>query len=258
MSDSAIDRNLFFGLLALQMDFITREAFLTALGAWIKEKTRPLGDLLVERHSLAAGDCALLNAIAAEQVPRGRGETPKGLTASLGPLDAIEHDLQSIPDAEVQAGIARLMAMQRLARGEEPTLPPQGEADGTFTPHPMERFELLRQHAWGGLGEVYVAHDRELNREVALKRLQERHAGSADSRIRFLQEAEITGGLEHPGIVPVYGMGMSEDGRPYYAMRFIRGKTLRAAIDKFHSADARSPAKWRTGLRHLLGRFVAV
>ena len=55
---------------------------------------------------------------------------------------------------------------------------------------------------------------------------------------RFLLEAEITGGLEHPGIVPVYGLGTYADGRPYYAMRFIRGDSLKEAIDRFHADEA--------------------
>ena len=86
-----------------------------------------------------------------------------------------------------------------------------------------QRFRVLRPHARGGLGAVFVALDAELNREVALKQILDRHADDPTSRTRFLLEAEITGGLEHPGIVPVYGLGTYGDGRPYYAMRFIRG-----------------------------------
>ena len=75
-----------------------------------------------------------------------------------------------------------------------------------------------------------MALDAELNREVALKQILDRHADDPTSRARFLLEAEITGGLEHPGIVPVYGLGSYGDGRPYYAMRFIRGDSLKEAI----------------------------
>ena len=56
------------------------------------------------------------------------------------------------------------------------------------------------------LGEVYVALDTELNREIALKEIQSKYADDLDSRARFLLEAEITGGLEHPGVVPVYAL----------------------------------------------------
>ena len=97
------------------------------------------------------------------------------------------------------------------------------------------RFRSLRPHAQGGLGAVFVALDTELNREVALKQILDRHADDLTSRSRFLLEAEITGGLEHPGIVPVYGMGIHGNGRPYYAMRFIRGDSLKQAIETFHA-----------------------
>jgi hypothetical protein len=83
-----------------------------------------------------------------------------------------------------------------------------------------QRFRVLRPHAQGGLGAVFVALDQELHREVALKQILDHHADDPGSRARFLREAEITGGLEHPGIVPVYGLGTYACGRPYYAMRF--------------------------------------
>src|SRR5207302_2918390 len=119
---------------------------------------------------------------------------------------------------------------------------------------------ILRPHARGGLGQVFVAHDRELNREVALKEIQERFAQEPGQRSRFVIEAEITGGLEHPGVVPVYGLGQYPDGRPYYAMRFIRGRTLKEAIDGYHEAEGprRDPGQRTLELRGLLNRLIAV
>jgi len=78
-----------------------------------------------------------------------------------------------------------------------------GETFGAAT-STGDRFEILKPHARGGLGAVYVALDRELNREVALKQIVDARADDAGARRRFLLEAEITGRLEHPGIVPVY------------------------------------------------------
>ena len=101
-----------------------------------------------------------------------------------------------------------------------------------------QRFRILRPHARGGLGAVFVALDSELHREVALKQILDHHADDPTSRQRFLIEAEITGGLEHPGIVPVYGLGTYADGRPYYAMRFIKGDSLKVAIEHFHADRA--------------------
>ena len=118
-----------------------------------------------------------------------------------------------------------------------------------------ERFRIIRPHACGGLGAVFVALDTELHREVALKQILDAHADDPVCRQRFLLEAEVTGGLEHPGIVPVYGLGTHASGRPYYAMRFIRGDSLKEAIDAFHARPAGSRD---LELRKLLRRFVDV
>jgi serine/threonine protein kinase/tetratricopeptide (TPR) repeat protein len=123
-----------------------------------------------------------------------------------------------------------------------------------------ERYHALRLHAQGGLGEVQVAEDMELRREVALKRIQLRYRHDPASRRRFLREAEITGRLEHPGIVPVYGLVEDAQGQLSYAMRFIQGETLHEAIQRYHRAEGprRDPAERRLALRELLTRFLVV
>ncbi len=95
---------------------------------------------------------------------------------------------------------------------------------------------------------------------MALKEIQGRFADHQESRARFLLEAEITGSLEHPGIVPVYSLGQYADGRPFYAMRFIRGDSLQIAIKEFHQAETadRDPGERTLELRKLLGRFIDV
>ncbi|HEV3023306.1 MAG TPA: serine/threonine-protein kinase, partial [Pirellulales bacterium] len=123
---------------------------------------------------------------------------------------------------------------------------------------PSTRYCVVRLHAKGGIGEVYVADDGELRREVALKRIQSRFAHDFDCRRRFLLEAEITARLQHPGIVPVYGLVEDADGQPSYAMRFIEGKSFKDAIDEFHRADValRGDGEHSLALRKLLNRFV--
>lgn len=123
------------------------------------------------------------------------------------------------------------------------------------------RFQVLRPHARGNLGEVFVAHDAELHREVALKEIQPARADDPENRRRFLVEAEVTGGLEHPGIVPVYSLGAHPDGRPYYAMRFIRGRSLLEAIDDLHEAartGSLGAEDWSLQLRKLLRSIIVV
>jgi tetratricopeptide (TPR) repeat protein/tRNA A-37 threonylcarbamoyl transferase component Bud32 len=117
------------------------------------------------------------------------------------------------------------------------------------------RYRVVRFHAQGGLGQVSLAVEEDLNREVALKEIQPQFADEPRNRHRFLLEAEITSRLEHPGIVPVYGLGHYDNGRPYYAMRFIKGDSLRHALDRFHQVvvDGRPRV---LELRQLLGRFL--
>src|SRR5688572_910780 len=87
----------------------------------------------------------------------------------------------------------------------------------------------------GGLGIVCVGHDERLHRDVALKFIDDHHSGIPECLQQFLVEAEVTGRLEHPGVVPVYGMGRTSTGRPFYAMRYIQGETLDAAIERYHN-----------------------
>jgi tetratricopeptide (TPR) repeat protein/tRNA A-37 threonylcarbamoyl transferase component Bud32 len=121
------------------------------------------------------------------------------------------------------------------------------------------RFVIGPFHARGGLGEVYHATDTELNRAVAVKFIRDLHANHPASRQRFLAEAEITARLDHPGVVPVYGLVADENGLLCYAMRFIRGDSLKDAIDRFHaSTDSPTSAERRLAFRLLVQRFVAV
>jgi eukaryotic-like serine/threonine-protein kinase len=118
------------------------------------------------------------------------------------------------------------------------------------------RYEPLWLHATGGLGEIFAALDTDLHRRVALKQIQKIHAMNSHSRERFVAEAEITGNLEHPGIVPVYGLGTDPLGRPYYAMRLVEGETLSTAIHRFHAGpDADFMG---SEFRWLLRRFMDV
>lgn len=122
------------------------------------------------------------------------------------------------------------------------------------------RFRPVRFHARGGLGEVFIAQDEELRREVALKRIRKRNSSHRDSRERFLLEAEITGRLEHPGIVPIYGLGKDDTGHPYYAMRLIHGQTLGEAIQEFYAKDKprRDAVEHHLAFQKLLRSFLAV
>ncbi|MFO0844037.1 MAG: serine/threonine-protein kinase [Gemmataceae bacterium] len=244
------DRNLLFGMLALHNGLVSRDQLLEAMTAWMAQKETPLGDILRERGGLTEDDHRLLDGLVARQIQR-HGDAVKGL-ASLRIDSSVQHELSQLGDAEVQASVA---LVSPSLPGPGPTGPPVGIGQ------PAIRYRRLRPHARGGLGEVSVALDEELRREVALKEIQERFADFPESRARFVREAEITGHLEHPSVVPLYGLGTYPNGRPYYAMRFVRGESMQDAIAKFHKADGdpqRGRGERSLALRELLDRLLAL
>src|SRR4051812_35978229 len=107
--------------------------------------------------------------------------------------------------------------------------PPLAAPDGPAAPA-AGRYQLLEELARGGMGVVFRAADTALGREVAVKVLQEHYErGSAAAR-RFMDEARIAGQLQHPGIPAVHDLGTLPDGRPFLAMRLIKGRTLEALL----------------------------
>jgi serine/threonine-protein kinase len=259
MSDAAsarsnADRNLLFGILAYQNALIGKEALITGMQAWLVDKAKPLAQILVEHGALRPKDRELLEPLVRRHL-EVHGEDPAKSLANLSSIGSLRPEVERIADADLHASLMHVSAAHKT---EDPYATQPGSVSAPRPAGP--RFRILRSHAKGGLGQVYVARDEELGRQVALKEIREHHADDPASRARFVLEAEITGGLEHPGIVPVYGLGTYADGRPFYAMRFIRGDSLQEAIDQFHRADTpgRDPRERNLALRGLLGRFIDV
>ncbi len=252
------DRNLLFGLLALQNGLIDQDQLVTAFRAWSRDKGRQLAEYLVDRGDLDADQRGVVQAMVGLHEKKHGGSTEKSLAAiPAGP--STRESLAALGDPEIDQTLARVYSSPASSRSSGDSGQTATYSVGSATSDGL-RFRVLRPHAKGGLGAVFVALDSELHREVALKQILDRHADDPTSRARFLLEAEVTGGLEHPGIVPVYGLGAYSDGRPYYAMRFIRGESLKASIDQFHADAAlkRDPGRRSLELRTLLQRFTFV
>ncbi|MEM7453963.1 MAG: serine/threonine-protein kinase [Planctomycetota bacterium] len=137
--------------------------------------------------------------------------------------------------------------------GEDQSLEPREDVS-----YMSLRFSAESIHASGGLGNIWLAHDHELNRKVALKEIRNKHAGNPALQARFIQEAMITGALDHPGVAPVYSLSRFRDGRPYYAMRLVRGATLAERIRAFHENETAGQSDLRENLefRRLIGHFL--
>ena len=116
------------------------------------------------------------------------------------------------------------------------------------------RYEYVDEVGRGGMGVVLKVRDRDLGRHLAMKVVTGSDAGSTSAvgrskLTRFLEEAQITGQLDHPGIVPVHELGMDANGRCFFTMRLVKGRDLRAVIDALHQAEPiqdRVLAEWTT------------
>ncbi|NOX57061.1 MAG: tetratricopeptide repeat protein [Planctomycetes bacterium] len=120
-----------------------------------------------------------------------------------------------------------------------------------------QRYELVEPFARGGLGRIWRALDTAIRREVAYKELLPAALKNRQAVERFLEEAQITGQLEHPSIVPIYDLGFQQDGTPFYAMKFVQGKTLETAISDCHRLPPGSTER-RLAFTKLLRHFIDI
>ncbi len=238
------DRNLLFGVLALQADVISPERFVEACTLWASRKDVSLADLLAERGWVTAEDRADVERLVERKLKKHSGDVKASLAEAAGA--DVRRSLAAVEDADIR---------QSLDGGA----PSGGLSVSTVVASvvPRERYTLTRLHARGGIGRVWLARDADLGREVALKEVRPERVENPRVWARFLLEAKITGQLEHPAIVPVYELGKRpDDQRPFYTMRFIRGRTLSEAVQAYHRRK-----KGEAGpldLRTLLGAFIAV
>src|SRR5438128_425129 len=112
--------------------------------------------------------------------------------------------------------------------------PPAGELPA--------RYHLEAEIARGGMGRILRGRDVELGREIAVKVLLQAHADRAELVQRFVEEAQIAGQLQHPGVAPVYDVG-NKTGRPYFTMKLVKGQTLARLL-----AQRQDPAQDRPRL----------
>jgi serine/threonine protein kinase len=99
------------------------------------------------------------------------------------------------------------------------------------------RYDVLGEIARGGMGIVLKGRDPDLGRDVAVKVLLPGHAGNPAMIRRFIEEAQVGGQLQHPGILPVYELGLDAELRPYFTMRLVKGRTLAVMLEERPEPD---------------------
>jgi len=237
------DRNLLFGVLALQADLIDSRKFIDACTLWTTRKDASLAELLVQNGWMLAADQSYVEYLVERKLQKHHGDIKASL--AFAP-DQVKRSLAALGDDDIGRSLSGL-----------PQLQIRGLAATVVADEPP-RYLLEQLHATGGLGRVWLAYDSEFGRNVALKELRPEQASNAVLRQRFLKEAQITGQLEHPGIVPVYELSSwGDEEQPFYTMRFIKGQTLTEAAQAFHEKRAKEQAEPLEFLG-LLNAFVTV
>jgi serine/threonine-protein kinase len=287
MSSSDPANNLLFAYLALQNGLLVRDHFILAVNEWLQDKSRPIAVIVQDRGWLDEQACTVIEQLMEVHLRSHNGNAEESIVAIRASLPA-DREIENLSLQIISHGGQTILPDSRPGSKErdpedqpdpvpQATMPPSDAPGGSGRPssRPMEehystlhtdgestfgRFRILRPHARGGLGQVLIAHDSELNREVAVKELLDRHIDNENLVARFRMEAEITGLLEHPGVVPVYSAGDYPNGNPYYVMRLIRGHELEEEIREFFDKHPDSPyvGSRRVDFIKLLRRFIDV
>ncbi len=231
------DRNLLFGVFAVQLMQLTPTQLAKAAVAWAADPARDLSDQLVKAGALSARDRDRVAGFVERAVQAHHGDVAATL-AAFGGEERI-YDVFRGSIVLTQSG------------GVEPApgaAMPWGHADSVAAVQESPgRYAQMAEYGRGGMGRILLVHDQHLRRDIALKELlpAEGPEGSSSQALpvshveRFLQEARITGQLEHPSIVPVYELGHRRDGTLYYTMKLVRGKTLAEAVEEADSLEER-------------------
>ncbi|MBI4557933.1 MAG: protein kinase [Candidatus Hydrogenedentes bacterium] len=238
------DRNLLFGVFAVQLNKVSPLKLVEVAATWAIDPSRDLGGRLVEAGLITAKDEQMIGGLVGEAV-RAHGGSAADTLQSFGGNEILQRSF--------------LGALELTESGDLLTRPgPQPahiELDQLDVPAVEEtpgRYTHVSEYARGGMGRVLLVHDQHFGRNVALKELLPAQSApdaateipspvrlSAPYVARFLQEARITGQLEHPSIVPVYELGHRRDGTLYYTMKLVRGQTLSKTLAQAGTLESR-------------------
>lgn len=228
----------------LESGIVNERDIQAAVSDWSIHGSVSLAEHLAKRGLLTTAQIESLKQRATGRVDRARQSIAGG---SQVPAAGQSMLLATLERLDGSGRVAKLLGVTVAAR--------HGEHDARV----MEgRYELIRKLGQGGLGRVWLARDVNLNRHVALKEISHPTGVSEAMIERFRHEAEITGRLDHPSIVPIYQLGKDEaSGRMFYAMRFLGRTTLQDSINEYHERRLEGNEDPML-LRHLLSAFVNV
>ncbi|KAF0246824.1 MAG: serine/threonine protein kinase [Planctomycetota bacterium] len=245
------ESDLLFGLLALQMNFVSKEQLLECSAVWMNDPQAVLGKLFLDRGYLKPKQHAGVAAMVDAQVDAHEGDPARSLAALKMDQDLRESLLALNVPPDLRQSLAWVQA-----RGKREARPV------TVAPAAEGRYRLGAELGKGGLGRVVEAFDESLEREIAVKLTLD--GDSVDSSDRFTREAKLAGRLDHPNIVPVFDFGTldgpstdtKQKKRLFLAMKRVRGQDLGKVLASIAAGNSEAREKWSR--RHLLQVFLEI
>jgi serine/threonine-protein kinase len=142
--------------------------------------------------------------------------------------------------AATLGGLPRILLRDTDLSEEPSPLVQPGSSEMPTPAERPERYQLFGEIAHGGMGAVLRGRDSDIGRDLAVKVLLESHKDKPDLVRRFIEEAQIGGQLQHPGVVPIYDIGAFSDRRPFFTMKLVKGRTLAALLGERGRVSASS------------------
>jgi len=258
-----LERNLIFVGLALERGWIDLHQITHAFTVWICDKTQSLANILVNIGSITEPQKRELD----QGVEQKLFEESSSAQA-VNSLESLEHltsHLDFLRDDDLDQFLSKAVGERRLhlsglaharkegagqsnSSKEECFDSPGGDSQGRF-----QWKETLSEP--GGMGDLSITLDKELNRLVVVKKIKPSRAADPLLRGLFQLEGEVTGHLEHPNIPPVYSMNKDSKGHDFFAMRYFKGRKLTEAIREYHVVSWSKGGKSREKLVELLQSF---
>ena len=179
-------------------------------------------EALLEQHQQASGfleePIAQFEATMLESGQSAQSSSP-AVCSPPSVLKLLEQQLDSVPRVSLRT--ADREGIDPIVRPTSPEVPHR-DADS--------RYQIQGEIARGGMGAIIKGRDTDLGRDLAIKVLLDSHREKPEVVQRFIEEAQIGGQLQHPGIVPVYELGQFSDQRPFFSMKLVKGTTLAALL----------------------------
>ncbi len=227
---TATEPQLLFAVLAYESELIDLVQLTAACRAWAADKCKPLAELLVARGWLSDRDREFVESLVERKLAKHQHDPRVTLNSVV--RGEVCDAIKEVDDSDIQQSLSSWPS-------SGPVLIETISETQIESEQPKSRYTWISEVDTGGLGRVWLARDNDLAREVALKEIRPDKSTASAVR-RLIKEAQITGQLQHPNIVPVYEV--NRGGRPFYTMKLVKGETLSKAIRRHHEQRRAGPA----------------